>query len=430
MLQDLAVQSFLMGLLSAASLPLGAIIAMYWTPKDRVVAAMMAFGGGALLAALTIDLVAESLRKGEFYPLAAGCIGGGLLFVLLNKIVNDNGGFLRKAATTMQHLNKLKLRSYQSFYRRLSKVPLFQILPPEELTALVRTVKTHRFKKDECILRQGDPGESMFVIQSGDVLITDPKQNNRTIATLRASDVFGEMALITGEPRTASATAQTDVLAWEIHKKDFDFLIRQSPVLAAAMHSLVETRLADLKEHGPVNDEHAEAWYDDATHHLEAHMQPPTAQEVKQVSESHGGAPLAIWLGIFLDGIPESLVIGSSMLHASISFSLLAGLFLSNFPEALSSSVGMRQQKYSGQKIFWMWMSLMIATGIGAYFGNLFFAEAPLFLFALVEGLAAGAMLTMIAETMLPEAFHKGGSVTGLSTLFGFLAAIFFKTLE
>ncbi|HNC49809.1 MAG TPA: hypothetical protein PLH27_12525, partial [bacterium] len=149
MLQDLAVQSFLMGLLSAASLPLGAIIAMYWTPKDRVVAAMMAFGGGALLAALTIDLVAESLRKGEFYPLAAGCIGGGLLFVLLNKIVNDNGGFLRKAATTMQHLNKLKLRSYQSFYRRLSKVPLFQILPPEELTALVRTVKTHRFKKDE-----------------------------------------------------------------------------------------------------------------------------------------------------------------------------------------------------------------------------------------------------------------------------------------
>ena len=58
------------------------------------------------------------------------------------------------------------------------------------------------------------------------------------------------------------------------------------------------------------------------------------------------------------------------------------------------------------------------------------FVGVPLFLFALIEGLAAGAMLTMIAETMLPEAYHKGGAITGLSTLLGFLVAIFFKTLE
>lgn len=77
-----------------------------------------------------------------------------------------------------------------------------------------------------------------------------------------------------------------------------------------------------------------------------------------------------------------------------------------------------------------MWASLMIITGIGAFCGNAFFADAPHFLFALIEGTAAGAMLTMIAETMLPEAYHKGGTVTGISTLFGFLAAIFFKTLE
>ena len=72
----------------------------------------------------------------------------------------------------------------------------------------------------------------------------------------------------------------------------------------------------------------------------------------------------------------------------------------------------------------------MILTGIGAFLGNIFFAEAPKVLFPITSGMAAGAMLTMIAETMLPEAYHKGGAITGFATLLGFLAAIFFKTLE
>jgi hypothetical protein len=72
----------------------------------------------------------------------------------------------------------------------------------------------------------------------------------------------------------------------------------------------------------------------------------------------------------------------------------------------------------------------VVVSGAGAFLGNLLFAEAPPYLFALIEGVAAGAMLTMVAETMLPEAYHKGGAITGLSTLVGFLLAIFFKTLE
>ena len=71
----------------------------------------------------------------------------------------------------------------------------------------------------------------------------------------------------------------------------------------------------------------------------------------------------------------------------------------------------------------------MIFTGIGAWLGSVFFVGVELTTFSLVEGIAAGAMLTVIAETMLPEAFHRGGGVTGISTLLGFLAAIFFTTL-
>jgi zinc transporter ZupT len=145
---------------------------------------------------------------------------------------------------------------------------------------------------------------------------------------------------------------------------------------------------------------------------------------------AHKGAPLAIWLGILLDGIPESLVIGASLVQAQISYSLIGGLFLSNYPEALSSSVGMRQQGFPFRRILLMWTSLMVVTGIGAALGNIFFTGAAPSLFALVEGIAAGAMLTMIAQTMLPEAYFKGGSIIGFSTLLGFLAAIFLKTLE
>jgi zinc transporter ZupT len=118
------------------------------------------------------------------------------------------------------------------------------------------------------------------------------------------------------------------------------------------------------------------------------------------------------------------------MIHTTISLSLIVGLFLSNFPEALSSSVGMRQQGMGFWRILGMWTALTLITGLGAAAGSLLFQEASPNLFGFVEGLAAGAMLTMIAETMLPEAYLKGGNVVGLSTLAGFLIAIFSKTLE
>jgi len=96
---SLATTAFLAGLISAASLPLGALTSMAWRPSERQLSFLMAFGGGALLAALTIDLVASALARGQFTLLAAGSIVGGLLFIGLNEVVNDYGGFLRKAFT-------------------------------------------------------------------------------------------------------------------------------------------------------------------------------------------------------------------------------------------------------------------------------------------------------------------------------------------
>ena len=76
-----------------------------------------------------------------------------------------------------------------------------------------------------------------------------------------------------------------------------------------------------------------------------------------------------------------------------------------------------------------MWSSLMLMSGIGAALGAAFVGNASEPAFATIEGIAAGAMSTMVAETLLPEAFQKGGGIVGMPVLFGFLAAVFFNTL-
>jgi CRP-like cAMP-binding protein len=419
--EGLSAQAFMFGLLSAASLPLGAFVALVWIPRPRVSAALMAIGGGALLAALTLDLVGEAIRKGDFYALAVGCVLGCVLFVVLNQIVNERGGFLRNAATTIRYLTKRKCEHMRSLAERLSAVPLFRALPPNVMGELLPQVQERTYQPGTTIIRQGEPGDSFFVIEHGAVDVIDERAG-RMIGTLQDNDVFGELALLTGEPRSATAVAVKETRVWSILKEQFDRLLDASPEVAAGVRSLATQRRAS-------DGAQSRAWVRAATADLDMRVAAPTNTEIREAAAAHGGAPLAIWLGILLDGIPESLVIGSSLLHASMSASLLAGLFLSNFPEALSSSVGMLHQRYPRGRIVLMWVSLMLMTGVGAYAGNILFRGLSDSIFALMEGVAAGAMLTMIAETMLPEAERHGGAITGVSTLLGFLAALFFKTL-
>jgi CRP-like cAMP-binding protein len=423
-------QAFIFGLISAASLPLGALVTLFWIPRPRITAALMAFGGGALLAALTLDLVGEAMRKHEFYALAVGCLLGCVVFVVLNQIVNERGGFLRSFATTSEYLAKLKSEHVRSLAERLSSVPIFRALPPDLIADLLPQVQERTYQPGTTIIRQGEPGDGFFVIERGEVDFIDERAGGRKMRTLYDHDVFGEMALLTGEPRSATAVAVKETSVWCIFKEQFDRLLHASPELAQSVHGLAAQRGAVLQAGGAEDRRKTAAWVHAATADLDTRIAAPTNTEVREAAARHAGAPLAIWLGILLDGIPESLVIGSSLLQATASASLIAGLFLSNFPEALSSSVGMVHQRYSRMRILLLWTSLMLMTGLGAYIGAVLFQGMSHSWFALTEGVAAGAMLTMISETMLPEAERSGGAITGASTLLGFLAAIFFKTFE
>jgi len=91
----------------------------------------------------------------------------------------------------------------------------------------------------------------------------------------------------------------------------------------------------------------------------------------------------------------------------------------------------MKEHGWRPQKIVWMWIVLMIVTAFGAGVGYLIGEVVPHVLLISIEGMAAGAMLTMLASTMIPEAVHLGGwSIVGMSTLIGFLSAISFKLFE
>lgn len=146
---------------------------------------------------------------------------------------------------------------------------------------------------------------------------------------------------------------------------------------------------------------------------------------VEQPSEAeHEGSGVAIAVGAALDTIPESLVIGLSLLTGgNIGLGLVAGFFLSNVPQGLSSASGMKRAGRSSRYIFSLWTGILLISGIAAAAGYLLLGTADPAIPATILAFAAGAVLAMLAESMIPEAFADAQAFIGLVTVVGFLIA-------
>ena len=601
--------AFVAGIISACSMPLGAVTALFWKPKNRALAFLIAFGGGALLGAVTIDLVGSAKEKGHLLELIIGSIIGSLFFTFVNQIVNNSGGFLRKPSTTLTYLTQQESRRFEQKISQLKRLELFQDLPQQWRQKLAECLRATYYSKGTTLYRQGDPSESLYIIDQGKIDLLDPQAGltpfkhlvtndifgklafftgsphqrvavvvedtqlavlsrsdfeelleispyvleiteniiqseeiadylqkyqgleknqvqawvnlakekihqdrkipsavkieqkeaeflklarqirrfpvfsylpqedlediaarliyrqqekghiffqpsevadylyfvdqgevevfypshlNQPSLVLTSGDALGELAFITGLAHTVTAIAKTEVTVWILRKQDFEEMLQQSESLEESIKLFLEDpRLQNyLQKRQGFELTKITDWVKQALESMNAGRLIPSATTMTEIVKEHEDAPMSIWLGLLMDGIPEALTIGAHLATQPLSNSLLAGLFIANYPEALSSSKGMKEQGFSIPKILVMWISIMLLTGILSAVGSVLFADVPESVISLLESMAAGAMLTVIAETMLPEAYAKGGPIVGLSTLLGFLAIIVIKSLE
>ncbi|MDO9322764.1 MAG: hypothetical protein Q7U01_14185 [Pseudomonas sp.] len=156
-------------------------------------------------------------------------------------------------------------------------------------------------------------------------------------------------------------------------------------------------------------------------------------QERKHRSKSSGKAPvvgLLIAAGAFLDGIPESLGLGLALLGGgNVSLVMMIAILLANLPEGLASAAGLKAEGRSAAYVFSVWGVIVLLSGVAAMLGPLLMADlSPLWLsFAL--GFSAGAVLCMLVDTLIPEAFSETHAFTGLITLAGFMTAFAMSNL-
>ncbi|MEU2349123.1 ZIP family zinc transporter [Modestobacter sp. NPDC049651] len=154
-----------------------------------------------------------------------------------------------------------------------------------------------------------------------------------------------------------------------------------------------------------------------ARHRKRSGAQQPSEQE-------QAGSGLAIAIGALLDGIPESVVLGLSLLGGgAVSVSVLAAVFISNVPEGLSSAAGMKAHGRSAGYVFGVWVGIAVLSGLASLVGAAALGGAAPEVIAVITAVAAGAILTMIADTMIPEAFEKTRTWTGVIATLGFLVA-------
>jgi len=141
---------------------------------------------------------------------------------------------------------------------------------------------------------------------------------------------------------------------------------------------------------------------------------------------------MALVIGALLDGIPESVAIGVSLLEPGghISWVMVLAVFLLNIPESMASSAGMKRDGRPVGHILGIWLAVLGISALSAALGYLWLAQASGILIGSILAFAAGAVLTMLASTMLPEAYESEGNLVGMISAMGFLAAFLLSHFE
>lgn len=156
------------------------------------------------------------------------------------------------------------------------------------------------------------------------------------------------------------------------------------------------------------------------------------AKNRKAIGAAHStGLIIPMVLAIILDGIPESIVIGLGIFEGgTVSLAMLVAVFISNLPEAVAGSAGMKAGGWPRGKVQLLWLAISILCALATVAGYSLFSTAPVHWIAFIQAFAGGAILLMIANSMIPEAYEHGGKLAGVFTVLGFAISVAVVVIE
>jgi zinc transporter ZupT len=377
----LPTQALLYGLLSALSLPLGAMLGLcFKSVSPHTTGCMMAFGSGAIVFAVATQLYGDALSDYEDSRIP-GCED------LFSPACSD----------------AVRIRSY---------VLLVQIG-----TGILGAV-IYYFLNRKLQSWAGHTGDA-----------ADKPHKGSTIRRMTS-----QHSIVTAVPDagicsfSAPASTGPTLLPMLLHDR------RAKPLLPA--DACAKTRGYDVESRGEnakVSSKQCFSDYDAKAFKNSQLVSFTSNAEISLAPKVPGGGArvaMSMWLGVALDGIPEALMLGLMVNQREASWYFLAAIFIANFPESFSAAILLREHGVTKLKIIGMWGSIFLMTGILSFLGSMVMPQRPCgadvsldFSAAAMEGLTSGAMFAMVATAMIPEAFHGAGEGSGLPFVLGFLAS-------
>jgi CRP-like cAMP-binding protein len=433
---ELVTAAFL-GLATTSSSLVGAALGLYTRLPKLALAAVLAFAAGALISALAIELAydgAQQLHHQAFGVQSAWAfVGGGfalgaLIYYGATVYLEKRGAAIRLPTRFQEYAVGRKQHEVRDLITLLSKCDLLRHLPPDEIEEILLLIQTRLIERGKILFRAGEPGDALYIVARGSVEVLPAAQDGvaaQAIAVLGEGQAFGEMALLTGGPRTATIRAAENSLLLAIEKGHFNQLIRCDRYLAKAVERLSHERaIRNLSVGGP----NPSTWARIASSNVQ-HLSRDEAH--KLLVETGHTAGLAIVLGNFLDTIPGCLVIGAKFNgFESLSLTLMLGMFLGGIPEAAASAALLKKAEYRPHAIFGLWSIVLAAGIIAAVLGKLFIGGSDSLMAVFCQAIAGGAVLALVAHAMIPEAIREGGSAIVLPTVGGFLFALYLALFE
>jgi CRP-like cAMP-binding protein len=429
----------LVGLLTTSSSMVGAAIGLYATFSKRVLASILAFAAGSLISALAIELAFKGAMKlhhqgfnahSAWGFIAGGFACGAIVYFTMSLFLEKKGAAVPLPTQFSEYALARKHEQTKGLIGLLAKCDLLRHLPAEAIEQILPSVRKHRVNAGEVVFRAGDPADALYIVALGSVQVVadapgDAGGVGAVIAELGPGTAFGEMGLISGSARTATIRTVTGAELLEIGREDFNALIATDPIMARAVQHLSHERaIRNLSSGGS----DPSTWVRVASRSLE-HIS--RAEANKMLRETGKGAGMAIVLGNILDTIPGCLVIGANFNGlANLSLTLMLGMFLGGIPEGAASAAMLTRAGYKPKVIFALWSTVLVAGMVAAALGKVLIGTSESLAAVFCQAVAGGAVLALVAHTMIPEAIEEGGSLVVLPTVAGFLFAFYLALPE